>query len=36
MTVFTDRAQGGSVLDPGCIDLMIHRRLLTDDGKGVN
>lgn len=33
--VLTDRSQGGSSLQPGQIELMIHRRLLKDDDKGV-
>ncbi len=31
----TDRAQGGSVIQPGKIQLLIHRRLFFDDGRGV-
>ncbi|KAI5636839.1 lysosomal alpha-mannosidase [Phthorimaea operculella] len=30
-SVFTDRAQGGTSLSDGEIDLMVHRRILTDD-----
>ncbi|CAF4942856.1 unnamed protein product [Pieris macdunnoughi] len=29
--VFNDRSQGGTSLIPGTIDLMIHRRIITDD-----
>ncbi|XP_045489245.1 lysosomal alpha-mannosidase-like, partial [Pieris rapae] len=29
--VFNDRSQGGTSLTPGTIDLMIHRRIMTDD-----
>ncbi|XP_033225298.1 lysosomal alpha-mannosidase-like [Belonocnema kinseyi] len=35
LAVLTDRAEGGSSLRDGEIELMIHRRLLKDDGKGV-
>jgi hypothetical protein len=35
ITVLTDRTQGGSVLREGEIEIMIHRRLLTDDWRGV-
>jgi hypothetical protein len=35
MTVTNDRAQGGSSILNGEIELMIHRRLLVDDGRGV-
>lgn len=35
VAVLNDRSQGGSVLRPGEIELMIHRRLLQDDGRGV-
>uniref|UniRef100_A0A8D8QN90 Alpha-mannosidase n=1 Tax=Cacopsylla melanoneura TaxID=428564 RepID=A0A8D8QN90_9HEMI len=35
MSVLTDRSQGGTSLTKGEIELMIHRRLLSDDGKGV-
>jgi len=30
-----DRAQGGSSLNSGELELMIHRRLLVDDSRGV-
>ncbi|KAL0858611.1 hypothetical protein ABMA27_012445 [Loxostege sticticalis] len=30
-SVFNDRAQGGSSLNDGEIDIMVHRRILTDD-----
>ncbi|XP_052739164.1 lysosomal alpha-mannosidase [Bicyclus anynana] len=33
--VLTDRAQGGTSYDEGEIELMVHRRLLTDDGFGL-
>ena len=33
--ILTDRSQGGSVLKDGEIQLMIHRRLLYDDDRGV-
>ncbi|XP_047001000.1 lysosomal alpha-mannosidase-like [Schistocerca americana] len=35
MAVLNDRAQGGSSLRNGEVELMIHRRLLYDDGMGV-
>ena len=34
--VFPDRPQGGSSLNEGEVELMIHRRLTSDDSKGVN
>eukprot|EP01017_Pseudomicrothorax_dubius_P037894 TRINITY_DN5611_c0_g1_i8.p1 TRINITY_DN5611_c0_g1~~TRINITY_DN5611_c0_g1_i8.p1 ORF type:complete len:534 (-),score=151.45 TRINITY_DN5611_c0_g1_i8:140-1741(-) len=33
--VLNDRPQGGGVVQPGEIELMINRRLLADDGHGV-
>lgn len=35
MSVLIDRAQGGTSLNNGEIELMIHRRLLNDDAFGV-
>ncbi|XP_036096626.1 lysosomal alpha-mannosidase [Molossus molossus] len=35
LTVLTDRSQGGSSLRDGSIELMVHRRLLRDDARGV-
>ena len=35
LVFFNDRAQGGTSNKDGEIELMIHRRLLYDDGKGV-
>ena len=35
LTVLTDRTQGGASLIDGSLELMLHRRLLTEDGKGV-
>jgi len=35
MTLFTDRAHGGSSLTDGSVELMLHRRLLNDDAFGV-
>ncbi|XP_063446500.1 lysosomal alpha-mannosidase-like isoform X2 [Mytilus trossulus] len=34
-TVLTDRSQGGSSVNDGQIELMVHRRLLHDDSFGV-
>lgn len=34
-TVMTDRSQGGSSLQDGNIEVMLHRRLLYDDNLGV-
>ena len=36
VAVLNDRSQGGSVLNDGDIEIMIHRRLLVDDLRGVN
>ncbi|XP_049791934.1 lysosomal alpha-mannosidase-like [Schistocerca nitens] len=35
MAILNDRAQGGSSLQNGEIEIMVHRRLLSDDGMGV-
>ena len=35
MSVLTDRSQGGTSLNEGEIELMVHRRLVRDDGWGV-
>ncbi|KAJ8675629.1 hypothetical protein QAD02_011415 [Eretmocerus hayati] len=35
LSVLTDRSQGGSSLNEGEIELMLHRRLPQDDGRGV-
>ncbi|XP_068150676.1 lysosomal alpha-mannosidase-like [Drosophila tropicalis] len=35
MTLLNDRAQGGSSQEDGVLELMIHRRLLSDDNFGV-
>ncbi|XP_065912001.1 lysosomal alpha-mannosidase-like [Dysidea avara] len=34
-TILTDRSQGGSSLKDGSLELMVHRRLLHDDSRGV-
>ena len=34
-TVLPDRSQGGSVLKNGQVQMMIHRRILEDDSRGV-
>nr|BAE42288.1 unnamed protein product [Mus musculus] len=36
LTVLTDRSQGGSSLQDGSLELMVHRRLLVDDDRGVS
>jgi lysosomal alpha-mannosidase len=35
LTVLTDRSHGGSSLRDGSMELMIHRRLETDDNRGI-
>ncbi|GAB1861211.1 Lysosomal alpha-mannosidase [Camponotus japonicus] len=35
LSVLNDRAQGGSSLQDGAVELMLHRRLLKDDAFGV-
>lgn len=35
MAILNDRAQGGSSLSDGSLELMVHRRLLNDDAFGV-
>ncbi|CAN0477443.1 unnamed protein product, partial [Hapterophycus canaliculatus] len=35
LSVLTDRAQGCSSLSDGELELMAHRRLLTEDQRGV-
>ncbi|XP_050374901.1 alpha-mannosidase isoform X1 [Argentina anserina] len=34
-SVLVDRATGGSSIQDGQVELMLHRRLLVDDGRGV-
>ncbi|XP_064486653.1 lysosomal alpha-mannosidase-like isoform X2 [Ornithodoros turicata] len=36
MTVVPDRAQGGSSIKKGSIELMLHRRIFYDDGLGLS
>ncbi|XP_037957691.1 lysosomal alpha-mannosidase isoform X2 [Teleopsis dalmanni] len=36
LAILTDRAQGGSSMGDGSLELMIHRRLLHDDAFGVD
>ena len=35
MTILTDRSLGGSSLKDGSVEIMLHRRLLRDDQRGV-
>nr|XP_051693844.1 lysosomal alpha-mannosidase isoform X7 [Oryctolagus cuniculus] len=35
LTVLTDRSQGGSSLQDGSLELMVHGRLLGDDNRGL-
>ncbi|XP_065339498.1 lysosomal alpha-mannosidase-like [Cloeon dipterum] len=35
LAIITDRAQGGSSIENGTLEVMLHRRLLFDDDKGV-
>jgi lysosomal alpha-mannosidase len=35
VALLNDRAQGGSSLESGQVEIMVHRRLLVDDAKGV-
>ena len=35
LAIATDRAQGSSSLSDGALELMVHRRMLFDDGRGV-
>ncbi len=35
MTVLTDRAQGCSSMEDGDLEIMVHRKTLLDDSRGV-
>jgi len=35
LTVMVDRSEGGTSLQEGCIELMVHRRTVYDDERGV-
>jgi len=35
LAIMTDRSQGGSSMIDGTVEIMVHRRLLSDDAKGV-
>lgn len=35
LVILTDRSQGGSCLEDGSVEIMVHRRCLQDDGFGV-
>ena len=35
LAIISDRSQGGSVIREGEMEIMVHRRLLVDDGRGV-
>ena len=35
LSVLNDRSQGGASLEDGSVELMLHRRLLHDDSRGV-
>ncbi|XP_059486749.1 lysosomal alpha-mannosidase-like [Neocloeon triangulifer] len=36
VVILTDRAQGGGSITDGSLELMVHRRLVEDDGYGVS
>ncbi|CAF3219791.1 unnamed protein product [Rotaria socialis] len=36
LSVITDRAQGGGSIKDGQVEIMLHRRTMTDDGLGVS
>lgn len=35
LTVIVDRSEGGASLQDGSLEVMLHRRMLKDDGRGV-
>ncbi|CAF1005631.1 unnamed protein product, partial [Didymodactylos carnosus] len=35
LTILTDRSEGGTSMQDGTVEIMIHRRLLYDDSQGV-
>lgn len=35
LTILTDRSEGGASMQDGEIELMVHRRIMYDDGRGV-
>ena len=36
MSLINDRPQGGSSLQPGTVELMINRKVSSDDGRGTS
>ena len=35
LTLIVDRSEGGASLADGTLEVMVHRRMLKDDGRGV-